>query len=219
MLRKLRFARIRKGTARRLGLAVKQTQSGYSYPEIPPQVENDIPNYYADSRKRRMAEELPADAGGFARSMGRYIFESLPQDPDRGATVEATIANVLDYAAHEATQAQDQTNATYLTKIASRWRTVIGKKEAAVDPDAPLNETAGFAGLPPAPTLLPQDPGEIKNVAVALAFISGVLYSMHRDGLKQKNDGSVVRPLGFGMAGAVAAAFVVSKLKSSDQNE
>lgn len=94
-----------------------------------------------------MLDPMPEEAGGFARSIGRHIFQNMPDDPDRGATVEETIANVLDYAANRAVAAQDQANADFLRKVAAKWRKVISKPQAAVDPDAPLepaSETAGF---------------------------------------------------------------------------
>lgn len=134
----MRFSRIRGRLARRLGLKIYKTQSGYSYPQIPQQVEQGIPNYYAESREARMLEPIPQEESTFARKMGRFIFEQLPEDPDRGETVEETIANVLDFAANRALAAGDQENADQLIKISKKWRQSIGKKEAAIDPDAPI---------------------------------------------------------------------------------
>jgi hypothetical protein len=97
-----------------------------------------------------MLEPIPAAESTFARKMGRFIFEKIPNDPDRGATVEETIANVLDYAANRAVAAGDQQNADQLIKIGKKWRQSIGKKEAAIDPDAPVtanNEGSGETGV------------------------------------------------------------------------
>ena len=177
-LRKMRFSRIRRRLARRLGLKVQKTQSGYSYPQIPQQVEQGVPNYYAESRKERMLEDIPPEESTFARKIGRFIFEQLPDDPDRGKTVEETIANVLDFAANRALAAGDQENADQLIKIGKKWRQSIGKKEAAIDPDAPLDEAneedgeTGFIGL-----LTVVKPRSHKTMAVAglSAVIAGLV--------------------------------------------
>jgi hypothetical protein len=191
--RKLRFSKINRGAAKGLGLNVQQAQSGYSYPEIPQQVEEGIPNYYADSRKARMLDDMPPDAGNMARSIGRYIFQSLPDDTDRGDTVEATIANVLDYAANAATRANDAQNAEFLSKVAKRWRKVIGKRKAAIDPDAPIGETAGLGGF------LPTGLRATKLPAVAFAAGGFAGYFL---GPKK---GGGQRALGYGIVGAAAA--------------
>jgi len=191
--RKLRFARIRRSLANRLGVSVQETQSGYNYPEIPEQVAQGIPNYYADSRKVRMLGPMPQEAGDKARSIGRFIFESLPDDPDRGKDVESTIANVLDYAANRATAANDQQNAAFLAKIAERWRKVIGKATAAIDPDAPIGETSGFGAI------LPTDP-KSKKLIVA-AFLAAGFYGYQKGGKK----GEGKRLFGYGLSGAIAA--------------
>jgi hypothetical protein len=175
---KMRFSRIRRRLARRLGLKVQKTQSGYSYPQIPQEVEQGIPNYYAESREARMLEPIPAEESTFARKMGRFIFEQLPEDPDRGATVEETIANVLDYAANRALAAGDQENADQLIKIGKKWRQSIGKKEAAIDPDAPIEASdddgeTGVLGL----MIAPRDHRSLSIVGFSAAIAGLIAYN------------------------------------------
>ena len=191
-MRKMRFSRIRRRLARKLGLSIKKTQSGYSYPQIPQQVEQGIPNYYADSRKDRMLEPIPAEEATFARKIGRFIFEQLPDDPDRGNTVEETIANVLDFAANRALAADDQESADQLIKIGKKWRKAIGKKQAAIDPDAPLDEAneeandeeMGFIGITAAALI----PKTHKKLAIASIGASIVGLSVYNKGPKKGRD-------------------------------
>ena len=127
-----------------------------------------------------MLEDIPPEESTFARKIGRFIFEQLPDDPDRGKTVEETIANVLDFAANRALAADDQENADQLIKIGKKWRKSIGKKQAAIDPDAPLDEAneedddgeTGFIGL-----LTVVKPRSHKTLAVAglSAVIAGLV--------------------------------------------
>ena len=177
--RRLRFSRVRNRLARKLGLRVRKTQSGYSYPAISEAVQQSIPNYYEESRKLRLLEPIPEEASGFARQIGRHIFAQMPGDPDRGRTVEETIANVLDYSANRALAAGDQQNADYLTKISRRWRRTIGKAQAAIDPDAPIDGDTGLAGI--VPTVL----RPANHKALAIAGIASVVV-----GLTQYNRGA-----------------------------
>jgi len=122
-------------------LAVKQTEGGYSYPEIPYQVEQGIPDYYRKSRAARGLPELPTEAGQLARKIGRFV-ANMPADPDNRGSIEATIAQVLIAAAQAAEQAGDSANAARLAEIAGLWAKRVvkaGGQAPTIDPDKPLS--------------------------------------------------------------------------------
>jgi hypothetical protein len=202
-----KFSEIKSALAQRLGVQVQQTNAGYSYPEIPQQVEQSIPNYYAESRQLRGLNPIPEDAGNFARQVGRYIYESLPTDPDRGRTVEETIANVLDYAANRAHAAQDQVNADFLAKIAGKWRQIISKKRAAINPDAPIERNdnqgeTGYLGALPAPLSSPF------WLSAAAGMAAGILGS-------RKSKAKSRDFLAYGVGGGLAAYLVLLAIRAS----
>lgn len=208
-----KFSEIKSALAQRLGVQVQQANAGYSYPEIPQQVEQGIPNYYAESRQLRGLNPIPEDAGNFARQIGRYIYESLPTDPDRGRTVEETIANILDYAANRAHAAQDQLNADFLAKIAGKWRQVISKKRAAINPDAPIERNegdnqgeTGYLGALPAPLSSPL------WLSAAAGVAAGILGSR-----KSKAKGRDF--LTYGVGGGLAAYLVLLAIRASGDTD
>ena len=202
-----KFSEIKSALAQRLGVQVQQANAGYSYPEIPQQVEQSIPNYYAESRQLRGLNPIPEDAGNFARQVGRYIYESLPTDPDRGRTVEETIANILDYAANRAHAAQDQVNADFLAKIAGKWRQVISKKSPAINPDAPIERNdnqgeTGYLGALPAPLSSPF------WLSAAAGMAAGILGS-------RKSKAKSRDFLAYGVGGGLAAYLVLLAIRAS----
>ena len=126
------------------GSRVRQTAGGYSYPEIPQETEQGIPDYYSASRARRGLPKLPPEAGNLARKIGRYV-ANLPADPDNRGSIEGTIAQVLVAAAQEAEVQGDAENASRLSQIAGQWAKLVRSQGLqAPDPDAPL-PLAGFA--------------------------------------------------------------------------
>ena len=122
-------------------LTVKETASGYTYPDIPYQLEQGIPDYYRKSRATRGLTPLPPEAGQLARRIGRFV-ANLPNDPDNRGSIEATIAQVLIAAAQAAEQSGDSANAARLAEIAGRWAkrvTAAGGMAPTIDPDKPLS--------------------------------------------------------------------------------
>lgn len=205
------FSEIKSALAQRLGVQVQQANAGYSYPEIPQQVEQSVPNYYAESRQLRGLNAIPEDAGTFARQIGRYIYESLPSDPDRGRTVEETIANILDYAANRAHAAQDQLNADFLAKIAGKWRQVISKKSPAINPDAPIERNdnqgeTGYLGALPAPLSSPF------WLSAAAGVAAGILGS-------RKSKAKSRDFLAYGVGGGLAAYLVLLAIQASGDTD
>jgi len=199
------------GRTQILGVQVQQANAGYSYPEIPQQVEQGIPNYYAESRQLRGLSAIPEDAGNFARQIGRYIYDSLPSDPDRGGTVEETIANILDYAANRAHAAQDQLNADFLAKIAGKWRQVISKKSPAINPDAPIERNdnqgeTGYLGALPAPLSSPF------WLSAAAGVAAGILGS-------RKSKAKSRDFLAYGVGGGLTAYLVLLAIQASGDTD
>ena len=139
-------------------LTVVETEGGYTYPSIPYQLEQGIPDYYRKSRASRGLTPLPPEAGQLARRIGRYV-ANMPNDPDNRGSIEATIAQVLIAAAQAAEQAGDGTNAARLGEIAGLWakRVVAAGGQAptiALDLDKPLagmHYEYGFFHAPDAP--------------------------------------------------------------------
>jgi len=206
-----KFSKIKSALAQRLGVQVQQANAGYSYPEIPQQVEQGIPNYYAESRQLRGLNAIPEDAGNFARQIGRYIYDSLPSDPDRGGTVEETIANILDYAANRAHAAQDQLNADFLAKIAGKWRQVISKKSPAINPDAPIERNdnqgeTGYLGALPAPLSSPF------WLSAAAGVAAGILGS-------RKSKAKSRDFLAYGVGGGLTAYLVLLAIQASGDTD
>jgi hypothetical protein len=161
-------------------LSVKETAGGYTYPDIPEQLEQNIPDYYRKSRQERGLPALPDNAGRMARKIGRYVAE-LPDDPDNRGSIEATIAQVLVAAAQSAEQAGDGGTAQKLAEIGGLWAKKVvkaGGRAPTIDPDKPLSGVAfdyGFLHAPDEPVFFGGlSQGEIATGAGVLAMAWGL---------------------------------------------
>ena len=172
-------------------LAVKETAGGYTYPEIPQQVAQGIPDYYRQSRSARGLPELPPEAGQLARKIGRYVAD-MPNDPDNRGSIEATIAQVLVAAAQAAEQAGDGANAARLAEIAGLWAKRVvaaGGQAPTIDPDKPLSGVHFDYGYFHAPDVPVFSPGLTNHQLASVAAVgAAVMYgreskSLARGGL------------------------------------
>jgi len=115
-------------------LSVKQVgfgASAYFRPEVPKEVQEAIPNYYAQTRKDRNLPEVPGEASGSDHEIAKYIVQNLAEDPDRRNTVEETIYVVLILASQQALQAGDFASAKVLTDTAQKWADTLSKAAQA----------------------------------------------------------------------------------------
>ena len=115
-------------------LSVKQVGTGasaYFRPEVPQEVQEAIPNYYAQTRKDRQLSEIPAEASGSDHEIAKYIVENLAQDPDRRNTVEETIYVVLILSSQQALQSGDFASAKTLMDTAQKWAETLSRAAKA----------------------------------------------------------------------------------------
>lgn len=196
--------------AGKTGSQIRETEGGYSYPEIPQETEQGIPDYYSASRSKRGLPRLPPEAGNLARKIGRYV-ANLPNDPDNRGSIEGTIAQVLAAASQEADAQGDAENAGRLAKIAGEWAKLIRSKGLqAPDPDAPLP----LAGYDYGDARSLPEGWSTKSVTV-LAFGSGAVYGAVT--CRSRDDGRrAMRGLLFGGAAAAGAHLLLRALGYDD---
>jgi hypothetical protein len=160
-------------------LSVRETAGGYTYPEIPAQLEQGIPDYYRKSRSSRGLPALPAASGQLARKIGRYV-ANMPNDPDNRGSIEATIAQVLIAAAQAAESAGDSANAARLAEIAGMWVkrvTRAGGQAPTIDPDKPLSGVHFEYGYLSAPDASVFSTGLTNHQLASMAAVGvGVVY-------------------------------------------
>lgn len=196
------------------GSRVRQTAGGYSYPEIPQETEQGIPDYYSASRAKRGLPKLPPEAGNLARKIGRYV-ANLPADPDNRGSIEGTIAQVLVASAQEAQAQGDAENASRLSQIAGQWAKLVRSQGLqAPDPDAPL---AGFDfyGADDALTTRTLPGGWTRKGATVTAAGVAAVYGMAT--CKRDDDAArALRGLLFGGAAAAGAHVLLRVLGYDD---
>ena len=113
------------------GMGIETTPEGHSHPQLPPQTEQEVPNYYAASRQARGLPQLPSDAGETDHEIAKFLVEKTQSDPDKKQTVEETIYVILVHAAQSAYQANDPQQGKVLQGYAQRWRAAIEKSQQA----------------------------------------------------------------------------------------
>lgn len=113
------------------GMGIETTPEGHSHPQLPPQTEQEVPNYYAASRQARGLPQLPSDAGETDHEIAKFLVEKTQSDPDKKQTVEETIYVILVHAAQSAYQANDPQQGKVLQGYAQRWRAAIEKAQQA----------------------------------------------------------------------------------------
>ena len=204
-----------RNVAKSTGLRVREAQGGYSYPEIPTEVEQGIPDYYRASRGKRGLSKLPPEAGLLARKIGRYV-SNLPADPDNRGTIEGTIAQVLVAAAQEAEAQGDAANARRLSTIAGQWaKRVVRGGGQAPDPDAPLPMAGmGYGGMSSEGRSLP-GPWTPKSVTMT-AFGSAMIYAFAKAPAREEDGVTAMRALGYGGAAALSAHVLLRVLGYGD---
>jgi hypothetical protein len=132
------------------GMGIETTPEGYSHPQLPQQLEQEVPNYYAASRQARRLPQLPADAGETDHEIAKFLVEKTQSDPDKRQTVEETIYVILSNAAQSAHQAKDTEQARVLMGYANRWAQAIQKAQQTPAPQQSADqndqgETSGFS--------------------------------------------------------------------------
>lgn len=172
------------------GMGISNSPAGYSYPEIPQQVSQEIPNYYAMSRQARGLPMLPPESGNNDHEIAQYLVEKVQVDADKRRTVEETIYTILSSAAQSAGQANDQAQAQMLMSYANRWMQAIQKAQQMPAPaqqqqpqQDDQGETSGFS--------LTEWANDASNTPWLLAAaLFGVAFAWHSYG-KRRRAGSV----------------------------
>ena len=132
------------------GMPISTSPQGFSYPEIPQQVAQEVPNYYAMSRQARGLPPLPPESGNNDHEIAQFLVEKVQVDADKRRTVEETIYTILSAAAQSAGQAKDAEQARVLMGYANRWAQAIQKAQQTPAPQQSAQqndqgETAGFS--------------------------------------------------------------------------
>jgi len=132
------------------GMPISTSPQGFSYPEIPQQVAQEVPNYYAMSRQARGLPPLPPESGNNDHEIAQFLVEKVQVDADKRRTVEETIYTILSAAAQSAGQAKDAEQARVLMGYANRWVQAIQKAQQTPAPQQSADqndqgETSGFS--------------------------------------------------------------------------